>query len=98
MEPADCAFKECPRGAIIPGGEEDSWEFLASVNAAATNTGSVTGVEVVQVYVSLPSSDAADQALYQLRGFEKTYLNASESAMVSFDLTRRDLSACDVLV
>lgn len=88
---------EYPTGEVLQGGQEDLWDIVVRVNVTVTNSGSVAGAEVVQLYVSLPNSDVDDQAVRQLRGFDKSYLNASESTVVSFDLTRRDLSVWDVV-
>ncbi|KAI0526700.1 beta-glucosidase M [Xylaria bambusicola] len=81
-----------PTGPIREGGQVDLWDVVATVNATITNTGSVDGAEVAQLYVGIPGAPVR-----QLRGFEKPFLNASTSATVSFGLTRRDLSVWDVL-
>lgn len=89
-----------PTGPIAPGGQVDLWDVLLNVSATVTNTGSVSGAEVAQLYLALPSSSnssSSSQPVRQLRGFEKPFLNASQSATVSFGLTRRDLSVWDVV-
>lgn len=80
-----------PTGEVVEGGQEDLWDVLATVSATVTNTGSVAGAEVAQLYVGIPNG-----LVRQLRGFEKPVLAANESASVSFPLTRRDLSTWDV--
>ena len=59
-----------------------------------TNTGPVTAAEVPQLYVGIAGSDVPKQ----LRGFDKIELQPGESAAVTFELRRRDLSIWDVEV
>ena len=59
-----------------------------------TNTGSVAGAEVVQLYVS-HKSDLMFTAEQELKGFEKVFLAPGETKSVSFVLTRRDLCYYD---
>jgi len=59
------------------------------------NTGTVTGAEIVQLYVS-HRSDAMFTPVQELNGFEKVYLNPGETKAVSFSLERRDLCYYDV--
>ncbi|KXX74247.1 putative beta-glucosidase M [Madurella mycetomatis] len=87
-------FDEYPTGEIVEGGQEDLWDVLVEVSADVTNTGAVGGAEVAQLYVGIPADGAP---VRQLRGFEKPFLNASETATVRFELTRRDLSIWDVV-
>lgn len=82
---------EYPVGAIADGGQTDLWDIVATVTATVSNSGSVTGAEVAQLYVNVPGGP-----IRQLRGFEKPVLTAGESATVSFGLTRKDLSTWDV--
>ncbi|KAH7121520.1 glycoside hydrolase family 3 protein [Dactylonectria macrodidyma] len=81
-----------PTGDIVEGGQTDLWDIVARVRADVTNTGSVDGAEVAQVFVGIPGAPAR-----QLRGFEKPRLSAGETTTVTFDLTRRDLSVWDVV-
>jgi beta-glucosidase len=81
---------------IAPGGNPALWEGLYTVNVTLTNTGSVGGATVPQLYISLPSAPAGTP-LKQLRGFEKVGLEAGASDVVSFALMRRDLSYWDVV-
>ncbi|KAI0864338.1 beta-glucosidase M [Xylaria cubensis] len=83
---------EFPSGPIRQGGQVDLWDVVATVSATVMNTGTVSGAEVAQLYVGIPGAP-----IRQLRGFEKTFLNASMQATVNFDLTRRDLSVWDVV-
>ncbi|KAM0322764.1 hypothetical protein ACHAQA_009355 [Verticillium albo-atrum] len=76
-----------------PGGWRDLWTHAASASISVTNTGSIAGSTVSQLYVAFPqSSTPQGTPLRVLRGFEKVYLEPGESTMVVFDLKRRDLS------
>lgn len=84
---------EFPTGAVISGGQADLWDVLATATVTVTNNGTASGAEVAQLYVGLPPK--AQAPLRQLRGFEKCFLKVNESATVTFELTRRDLSRWD---
>jgi beta-glucosidase len=93
VSPASGAdFSAYPSKPIIQGGHEDLWDTLVQVSATVSNTGLVTGAEVAQLYVGIPNGP-----VQQLRGFEKPVLQAGESTVVNFGLTRRDLSTWDVV-
>lgn len=81
-----------PEIAIIQGGHPELWDVLFTVSASITNTGSVAGAEVAQLYLGIPGSP-----LRQLRGFDKVFIQPNASAIVEFELTRRDLSVWDVV-
>lgn len=68
------------------------WDVLTSVHVSITNTGSVAGEEIAQLYLGIPNSPQK-----QLRGFEKVNLDPGETADVTFELTMRDLSVWDVV-
>lgn len=85
---------EYPTGEVVEGGQAGLWDVLFEVSADVTNTGAVGGAEVAQLYVGIPAEGAP---VRQLRGFEKPFLNASSTATVRFELTRRDLSVWDVV-
>jgi beta-glucosidase len=76
-----------PVGAILPGGAEDLWDVIATVSAEVTNTGSVDGIEVAQLYVGIPGGPVK-----QLRGFSKVDITPGATVSVEFNLLRRDLS------
>ncbi|KAF2865476.1 avenacinase [Massariosphaeria phaeospora] len=81
---------------VLPGGNVELWETVATVSATVTNTGTVSGATVAQLYVSLPAAEAGPGTpVRSLRGFEKMTLGAGESAKVTFSLARRDLSFWD---
>ncbi|KAI0120858.1 glycoside hydrolase family 3 protein [Hypoxylon sp. NC0597] len=90
VEGADTS--EYPSKPIVEGGHEDLWDNVVKVSATVTNTGSVAGAEVAQLYVGIPNGPVR-----QLRGFAKPVLQPGESAVVDFELTRRDLSTWDVV-
>jgi beta-glucosidase len=77
------------------GGSSSLYDTVATVTAEIKNTGSVTGAEVAQLYIGLPSS-APTSPSKQLRGFQKILLQPGESGTVTFDLKRKDLSYWDV--
>ncbi|PSR80896.1 glycosyl hydrolase family 3 N terminal domain-domain-containing protein [Coniella lustricola] len=76
-----------------PGGNPALWDVLYTVTAEVTNTGSVEGDEVPQLYLGL---GGPDDPRVVLRGFERLEAIApGETATFSVDLTRRDLSNWD---
>jgi beta-glucosidase len=85
---------EFPSKGVAEGGPADLWDVIARVTADVANTGQVGGAEVAQLYVGVPGDGTP---VRQLRGFEKPFVNASETASVAFELTRRDLSVWDVV-
>lgn len=58
-----------------------------------TNTGARAGEEVVQLYLSHP--DIRSAPLHALAGFQRVYLQPSESKWVSFVITPRQMSLVD---
>ncbi len=60
----------------------------ASVSVTVTNTGSVAGAEVVQLYVAPPAS-AVQRPSHELRGFQKVFLEPGESVTVQYDPSDR---------
>lgn len=83
------------------GGNPDLWNVYARVSVDIKNTGSVTGKEVVQLYLTfadvLGEAKDVDFPMKVLRGFEKVELQKNEVQTVYFNLTRRDLSYWDVV-
>lgn len=76
-----------------PGGNPELYDILYTVTASITNTGSVAGDEVAQLYVSL---GGPYDAVVQLRGFERLSIQPNETTLFTVDLTRRDLSNWDI--
>jgi beta-glucosidase len=60
------------------------------VSARVTNTGRVTGSDVVQLYLSDPA--VAGEPPRQLKGFQKVTLRPGQSTTVTFSLDSHDLS------
>ncbi|PVH81067.1 glycoside hydrolase family 3 protein [Cadophora sp. DSE1049] len=84
---------EYPTGTVVAGGQADLWDIVATATVSVTNTGSVAGQEVAQLYLSIP---VEGQPIRQLRGFEKVMLQPGESTTVEFELNRKDMSVWDV--
>jgi Glycosyl hydrolase family 3 C-terminal domain/Fibronectin type III-like domain len=76
-----------------PGGNPGLWDVLYTVTATITNTGSVQGDEVAQLYVSLGGGEPA----VVLRGFDRLTIASGESATFTAQLNRRDLSIWDTV-
>lgn len=74
------------------GGNPGLYDELIHVCATITNTGSVTGDEVPQLYVSL----GGDEPVRVLRAFDRVTLAPGQKLQWSTTLTRRDLSNWDV--
>jgi beta-glucosidase len=64
-----------------------------AVTAKVTNTGTVAGAEVAQLYLGFP--DYAGEPPRQLKGFEKVTLAPGASATVTFYLSSRSFSFWD---
>ncbi len=62
----------------------------ATAQVTVTNTGKVTGDEVVQLYLSFP--DVKGAPIRALRGFQRVHLDPGQSQNVQFELRPRDLS------
>ena len=76
---------------LTPADGEVGQEIVIDV----TNSGSVAGSEVVQLYLSTPSSTGSNgESIRQLRNFVKVKdLSPTSTDTVTFTLTSRDLSA-----
>ena len=62
----------------------------ATVTATVTNTGTVAGADVAQMYVGDPA--ASQDPPEQLRGFDRVTLNPGQAATVTFPLNIHDLA------
>lgn len=80
-----------PAADIVEGGNPHLWDELVIVTVQIRNTGKMDGAEVAQLYVGIPGGP-----IRQLRGFEKVAVASGQSDIVTFSLTRRDLSSWDV--
>lgn len=76
---------------IVQGGHPELWDILYHVYVNVTNTGSLAGTEVAQLYFGIPDSPQR-----QLRGFERVYLEVNETKEATFEIRRRDLSVWNV--
>jgi len=65
------------------------------VSVDVTNTGTVTGAEIAQLYVGSPSSSAVPEAPQELAGFQKVLLTAGQTKHVTFTLDARSFSHWD---
>lgn len=86
-----------------PGGNPFLYEAMLELSLQVTNTGTRTGKEVVQIYVSFPDDVAEHRGLgwdreaiefpeRVLRNFSKIELNPGETKTVNMTLSRKDLS------
>lgn len=83
-----------PAGSsVAPGGNQGLYDVLFTVSATITNTGSVEGDEVPQLYVSLGGEDDPKVVL---RGFDRLTIAPGASATFTAELCRRDISNWDV--
>lgn len=64
-------------------------ESVVKVTFQLTNTGSMAGAEVAQLYISDPECSVPRPAK-ELKGFEKVFLNPGETREVSIQLTGQD--------
>lgn len=84
--------------SLALGGNPNLWNTLVNCSSSVTNSGSVSGAAVVQLYVALPQTNVPPGTpIRVLRGFEKVPLQPGETKALSFSLTRRDLSYWDVV-
>lgn len=80
----------------VPGGWEDLWSTILTIEIPVRNTGKRDGHAVVQLYMAFPKHEK-EQPDRVLRGFDKVHLKPGESADTKFTLRRRDLSVWDVV-
>lgn len=62
------------------------------VSLDVTNTGSLAGSEVIQLYVAPPKDTKLSRPLKELKGFSKLYLEPGERATVTFTLDKRSFA------
>ncbi|MBR7835101.1 glycoside hydrolase family 3 C-terminal domain-containing protein [Actinospica durhamensis] len=80
----DFSFSNLSVGAFNSDGN-------ATVTATVTNTGSVAGADVAQLYVGDPAASADPPE--QLKGFQRVSLTPGQSATVSFPIDIHDLAS-----
>lgn len=83
-----------PAPGDAPGGNSQLWDELFEVTADVTNTGSLVGDEVPQLYVSLGGPENPPRVL---RGFDRLRIDPGATRQFRATLTRRDLSNWDVV-
>lgn len=71
------------------------YEPVYEITFWVTNTGTMAGSEVPQLYIGFPAE--AEEPPKVLRGFERVYLEAGESKQVTLVLTDRDISYWNVV-
>ena len=64
------------------------------VSVNVKNTGKTEGKEVVQLYMSYPSSKS-QTPMYSLKGFEKIHLKSGENRTITFKLSAKDFALSD---
>ncbi|PPQ70745.1 hypothetical protein CVT24_000856, partial [Panaeolus cyanescens] len=79
-----------------PGSSLDPWlhEQIVTVTFSLTNSGSVAGHEIPQLYINLPASSNSPPK--SLKGFDSIYLTPGQTKTVTMKLSRFDLSIWDV--
>lgn len=93
--------KPPPRSGGSQGGNPSLWDTMFTLSLTITNTGPVSGEDVIMVFISYPPSSQAkfETPIIQLRAFEKTAtLAPGGKEDVVLSLTRKDLSVWDVEV
>lgn len=72
------------------GGLLSLFESVGTIQATIANTGEVAAAEVAQLYLQTPSMTTR-----ALRGFQKVLVQPGETAQVTFNLRRKDVSSWD---
>lgn len=80
-----------PNVTIPQGGHPELWHDLFTVSLDVANVGSVPGAEVPQLYVAIPTAPQ-----WQLRGFDRVFVDVGQRKTAGFRITRRDLSIWNV--
>jgi beta-glucosidase len=80
--------------SITPGEITSGDRVMVSLDV--TNSGTLAGEEVVELYLSLPSGKSVAVREQELRGFKKLSLAPGETKKATFQLTFRDMAYYDV--
>jgi len=75
-----------------PGGNPELYDVIYSVRAQITNSGTVAGEEVGQLYIS---RGGPNDPVVELRQFDKLSIQPGMSATFAADITRKDISNWD---
>lgn len=70
-------------------------DISITVSLVLSNTGSLPGAQVVQVYTTLPTTSALTHPQAQLKGFKKIFLNPGEKETVEVALDKYAVSYWD---
>jgi beta-glucosidase len=80
---------------VVPEGDAEEGKIDinsgATVYVDVTNTGSVKGKEIVQLYIA-DNTGAINRPVHELKGFEKVELQPGETKTVSFSLDKRSFA------
>lgn len=79
-------------GGTSPGGNRQLYDIMYTITADITNTGSIVGEEVPQLYLSL---GGPDDPKVVLRDFDRLRIDPGQTTQFTARLTRRDLSNWD---
>ncbi|KAI4086010.1 MAG: hypothetical protein LQ344_007924 [Seirophora lacunosa] len=88
----DASPQPIPAAGGAPGGNPELYDVLYQVRATITNTGSIPGEEVAQLYISL--GGPYDPKVV-LRNFQRLSIQPNSSATFTADIMRRDISNWD---
>jgi beta-glucosidase len=69
----------------------DAATLTGNISASISNTGTVDGASVLQVYAAYPKTEV-DRPLFEFKDFKRVELNAGSSEKVAFDLSARMFS------
>ncbi len=83
--------------SLAVSGSVAAEDLAVSVRVPVTNTGSVAGAEVVQVYVAAPGASVA-RPPRELKGFERVHLEPGETREVVLALDQRAFAYWSVLL
>ena len=88
------SYTDFTYGTAKASAKEMGADGSLTVTVPVTNSGSVAGAEVVQLYISDPKCSVL-RPVKELKGFEKVYLEPGETREVSFTITPEALSYFD---
>ena len=88
------SYTDFSYGKVSADATEMAADGSINISVPVTNTGSVAGAEVVQLYISDPKCSVMRPAK-ELKGFEKVYLNPGQTKTVTFTVKPDALSYFD---